>query len=81
MTAKEAEVLRLTDERSISEEGKRIADKNLEKLMASEREVFNLKADLEKTAKILRETQAKLQFWESTTTKLKQENDELGSVF
>jgi hypothetical protein len=80
LSAKEAEVIRLTDEKSILEEAKKIADKNLEKLTVGEREIFNLKAEAEKTAKNMREIQAKLQFWEQQATKLKAEAEDLSSV-
>lgn len=80
MASREAEVGRLTDDKGAAEEAKKVAEKNLEKLLAAEREVYGLKAEVEKANKGLREAQAKLQFWETKNGKLKAEIEDQATV-
>lgn len=80
MASREAEVARLLDDKAEAEQAQKVAEKNLEKLLAAEREVYGLKGEVEKANKGLREAQAKLQFWEAQNGKLKAELDDQATV-
>lgn len=80
LATKVNEVNVLSDDKKVAEEAKKLASKNLEKLINTEREVHALRAEEERLGNLLKEQTAKVAVFEQQLSKLKQERDELTSV-
>lgn len=80
LATKVNEVHVLSDDKKVADEAKKLASKNLEKLINSEREVHALKAEVERVGSLLKEQTAKVSVYEQQLSKLKQEREELTSV-